>query len=94
MYKTKPITKEPPSSAPPTLQRKIENRVMETKEGGDIFLYIKITSSVVRRRHKQERKDLDFLYEEWAHPFFISINAYKELMQNTKRLDNAHPVEN
>lgn len=30
---------------------------------------------------KTETKELDFLYTEWAHPFFVSIQEYARLMQ-------------
>jgi MPBQ/MSBQ methyltransferase len=30
---------------------------------------------------KQDQEDLNFLYEEWAHPFFISIQEFCRLMQ-------------
>lgn len=29
----------------------------------------------------KERAELDFLYTEWAHPYFISIQEYGRLMQ-------------
>jgi MPBQ/MSBQ methyltransferase len=29
---------------------------------------------------------LDFLYAEWTHPYFISINAYQKLMEETSEL--------
>ena len=28
-----------------------------------------------------EKNDLQFLYDEWAHPYFISIEEYERLMQ-------------
>lgn len=31
----------------------------------------------------QERKDLDFMYEEWAHPYFESLSKYKEHLVGT-----------
>ena len=31
---------------------------------------------------------LNFLYSEWTHPYFISINESKKLMDNTNRLIN------
>lgn len=31
-------------------------------------------------RHPQDREDLDFLYAEWAHPYFISIEQFCRLM--------------
>jgi len=36
---------------------------------------------------KSERDMLDFLYAEWSHPFFISLNKYKEYMLGTGLLD-------
>lgn len=38
--------------------------------------------------YEQERKMLDFLYSEWTHPYFISINDYKDLMLGTKQLQS------
>lgn len=32
---------------------------------------------------KKDERDLNFLYEEWTHPYFISIEAYKELIDET-----------
>ena len=29
---------------------------------------------------------LDFLYAEWSHPYFISINEYNKIMNSTKKL--------
>jgi MPBQ/MSBQ methyltransferase len=31
---------------------------------------------------------LDFLYAEWSHPYFISINAYSKIMAATGKLEN------
>jgi MPBQ/MSBQ methyltransferase len=31
---------------------------------------------------------LNFLYAEWSHPLFISIQRYAEIMQGTGLLDN------
>lgn len=33
--------------------------------------------------NEKEKRDLNFLYEEWTHPYFISIEAYKELVDAT-----------
>lgn len=32
---------------------------------------------------KKDKRDLRFLYEEWTHPYFISIEKYKELIDAT-----------
>jgi MPBQ/MSBQ methyltransferase len=29
----------------------------------------------------KDRRDLRYLYEEWTHPYFISIDAYRKLME-------------
>mmetsp|Transcript_10903 Transcript_10903/g.37049 ORF Transcript_10903/g.37049 Transcript_10903/m.37049 type:complete len:132 (-) Transcript_10903:179-574(-) len=35
----------------------------------------------------QERKTLDFLYGEWTHPYFISIEEYTRIMEGTGVLE-------
>lgn len=30
---------------------------------------------------EQDKKDLKFLYEEWAHPYFISIEEFERIMK-------------
>lgn len=37
---------------------------------------------------KKDKRDLNFLYEEWTHPYFISIQAYDKLIQNTGVMEN------
>ncbi|CAB9519094.1 hydroxy-16-methoxy-2,3-dihydrotabersonine N-methyltransferase [Seminavis robusta] len=37
---------------------------------------------------KKDERDLKFLYEEWTHPYFISIEAYDELLQKTNVMEN------
>lgn len=32
---------------------------------------------------KRDSRDLKYLYEEWTHPYFISINDYKKLIDDT-----------
>jgi len=34
----------------------------------------------------KERKTLDYLYGEWTHPYFISIEEYERIMQKTGKL--------
>lgn len=38
----------------------------------------------------QERKDLDFLYEEWAHPYFISIEEFVRNLDGTGVFKDVH----
>ena len=35
----------------------------------------------------KERKTLDYLYGEWTHPYFISIEEYARIMENTSQLE-------
>jgi len=37
--------------------------------------------------NSKEQKDLNFLYEEWAHPYFVSIEEYGRLMKGTGKLE-------
>lgn len=32
---------------------------------------------------KRDKRDLQYLYEEWTHPYFISKEAYSELIEDT-----------
>uniref|UniRef100_A0A6U2CZN2 Methyltransferase domain-containing protein n=1 Tax=Hemiselmis andersenii TaxID=464988 RepID=A0A6U2CZN2_HEMAN len=34
-----------------------------------------------------EQKDLNFLYEEWAHPYFVSYEEYGRLMKGTGKME-------
>jgi MPBQ/MSBQ methyltransferase len=36
--------------------------------------------------NESEKKLLKFLYDEWTHPYFISIQAYAKLMSETSKL--------
>lgn len=38
---------------------------------------------------KRDKRDLQYLYEEWTHPYFISKEAYAELIENTGVMNNA-----
>ena len=43
------------------------------------------------QRHNATRsftRALDFLYSEWTHPYFISIEDYKKIMEGTNQLQN------
>ena len=37
---------------------------------------------------KKDKKDLKFLYEEWTHPYFISIDDYADLINDTGKMEN------
>jgi MPBQ/MSBQ methyltransferase len=43
---------------------------------------------------KQDQEDLNFLYEEWAHPFFISIQEFCRLMQVRHSLYHIRTINN
>ncbi|KAG2492299.1 hypothetical protein HYH03_009539 [Edaphochlamys debaryana] len=37
---------------------------------------------------EQDKADLQFLYDEWAHPYFISIEEFGRLMRGTGKMSN------
>ena len=39
---------------------------------------------------KRERDELQFLYDEWAHPYFISRQEFIRIMEGTGQLDKCH----
>jgi len=41
----------------------------------------------------EERNTLDFLYAEWSHPFFISLNRYKEHLMATGALSSVETAD-
>ncbi|CAE7835004.1 unnamed protein product [Symbiodinium sp. CCMP2592] len=41
----------------------------------------------------EERKTLNFLYAEWTHPYFISLNKYKEYMEGTELLEQVDTAD-
>ncbi len=51
-----------------------------------LTLTLTVTISVTVSFAK-ERKILNFLYSEWTHPHFISIQKYEELMMDTDQLE-------
>ena len=42
---------------------------------------------------KKDKKDLKFLYEEWTHPYFISIEAYAELLEGTGKMERVKTAD-
>lgn len=36
----------------------------------------------------KDRKDLQFLYDEWAHPYFISVQEFGRLMEGTGKMES------
>lgn len=41
----------------------------------------------------EEEKKLEFLYSEWTHPHFISINDYAKLMEGTGQLEQVESAD-
>jgi MPBQ/MSBQ methyltransferase len=40
-----------------------------------------------------EKAELKFLYDEWTHPYFISIEEYEDIMRDTKQLDGIETAD-
>jgi len=42
---------------------------------------------------EKEKGQLKFLYEEWTHPYFISIEDYENILKGTKVLDRVYTAD-
>ena len=66
----------------PDKKQYIEEMTRVLKPGGTLVIacWCQREETPERPLSGDERKDLQFLYDEWAHPFFISIEEFKRLM--------------
>jgi MPBQ/MSBQ methyltransferase len=67
----------------PDKKRYVEEMTRVLKPGGKIVI-----ATWCQRDgefEESEKKALDFLYTEWAHPFFISIQDYVKIMNGTDK---------
>jgi len=38
---------------------------------------------------ERDKRDLDYLYKEWTHPYFVSVETWKKLMECTQMVDKS-----
>merc|ERR1711871_1335330 len=77
----------------PDKKRYIEEMVRVLKPGGKLVM-----ATWCQRDDKspqppfsaKDRRDLQYLYEEWSHPYFISKEAYRQLALDTGSVDEVH----
>ena len=69
----------------PDKKKYVEEMMRVLKPGGRIVIatWCQRDETPETPFNNYERKMLDFLYSEWTHPYFISINDYKNLMLGT-----------
>jgi len=56
------------------------------KPGGTIVIATWCQRECPPAFNEEEEKNLKFLYEEWAHPYFVSIEEYVRLMEGTQKM--------
>lgn len=74
----------------PDKKKYVEEMMRVLKPGGRIVIatWCQRDETPETPFNNYERKMLDFLYSEWTHPYFISINDYKNLMLGTGHCEN------
>ena len=61
----------------------VEEMVRVLKPGGKIVIATWCQRETPPEFTEKEKSNLKFLYEEWAHPYFISYEEYERLLQGT-----------
>ena len=67
----------------PDKRRYVEEMVRVLKPGGTLVIATWCQRSEPPWFTRRELVNLDYLYKEWAHPYFISIDKYAWLLKNT-----------
>jgi len=70
----------------PDKKRYIEEMVRVLKPKGNLVAATWCERDPVPMFTQEERDQLDFLYAEWSHPYFISLSKYKEHLKCTGAL--------
>lgn len=74
----------------PDKRKYVEEMVRVLKPGGTLVIACWCQREEGNRAFSQKDKDdLQFLYDEWAHPFFISKEEFVRLMDGTGKLDGS-----
>jgi MPBQ/MSBQ methyltransferase len=63
------------------------NEMMRVLKPGGTFVmacWCQRDETPARPFDKRDKRDLRYLYEEWTHPYFISISDFAKLIDNTK----------
>ena len=70
----------------PDKKKYVEEMIRVLKPGGTIVIATWCQRETPPAFTAQEEENLKFLYEEWAHPYFVSIEEYVRLMEGTNAM--------
>ena len=70
----------------PDKKKYVEEMIRVLKPGGTIVIATWCQRETPPAFTAEEEKNLKFLYEEWAHPYFVSIEEYCRLMEGTDKM--------
>lgn len=73
----------------PDKKKYVDEMVRVLKPGGTLVIacWCQREETAARPFSADDKKQLQFLYDEWAHPFFISIQEFERLMKGTGAMD-------
>merc|ERR1712087_534956 len=71
----------------PDKEKYVQEMVRVLKPGGRIVIATWCQREEPPEFTPSERNTLDYLYGEWTHPYFISIDEYARIMQRTGALE-------
>ena len=70
----------------PDKKKYVEEMIRVLKPGGTIVIATWCQRETPPEFTDVEKENLKFLYEEWAHPYFVSIEEYVRLMEGTDKM--------
>eukprot|EP00308_Calcidiscus_leptoporus_P016960 CAMPEP_0119397860 /NCGR_PEP_ID=MMETSP1334-20130426/140551_1 /TAXON_ID=127549 /ORGANISM="Calcidiscus leptoporus, Strain RCC1130" /LENGTH=380 /DNA_ID=CAMNT_0007421711 /DNA_START=1 /DNA_END=1143 /DNA_ORIENTATION=+ len=71
----------------PDKEKYVQEMARVLKPGGRVVIATWCQREETPEFTPSERKTLDYLYGEWTHPYFISIDEYARIMQRTGVLE-------
>uniref|UniRef100_A0A7S3VSG5 Methyltransferase domain-containing protein n=1 Tax=Dunaliella tertiolecta TaxID=3047 RepID=A0A7S3VSG5_DUNTE len=73
----------------PDKKKYVEEMVRVLKPGGTLVIacWCQREETPDKPFTDREREELQFLYDEWAHPYFISIQEFERLMKGTGKME-------
>ena len=70
----------------PDKKKYVEEMVRVLKPGGRLVIATWCQRSTPPAFTEEDLVNLDYLYKEWAHPYFVSIEEYVRLMEGTDKM--------
>ncbi|GIL75531.1 hypothetical protein Vretifemale_5307, partial [Volvox reticuliferus] len=74
----------------PDKKKYVEEMTRVLKPGGTLVIacWCQREETAAAPFSTKDKEDLQFLYDEWAHPYFISIQEFERLMKGTGKLQD------